>query len=142
MDTAEVAFDETVISDELAEISQVDIKELATTCVLSFFEDKQYESGGRIPRRELLRPEHIARILEYTPASKFVDGLSLIHDILSQNDPPDDFEQTTLVDWEIKLLNDLMAQSSKAGIPKSFAIGITLMNLQYCYGMTKWRIWS
>jgi hypothetical protein len=142
MDTAEVAFDETVISDELAEISQVDIKELAISCVVSFFEDRRYESGGRIPRRELLREHHIAKILEYTPASTFVDGLTLIHDILDQNDPPDDFEQSNLVDWEIKLMNDLMAQSSKAGIPKSFAIGITLMNLQYCYGMTKWRIWS
>lgn len=126
----------------MSEISQVDIKELAITCVISFFEKRQYESGGSIPRRELLREHHIAKILEYTPSSKFVDGLCLIHDILDQNDPPDDFEQSSLVDWEIKLLNDLMAQSSKAGIPKSFAIGITLMNLQYCYGMTKWRIWS
>ena len=141
MDT-ETAFDNSIISDELSEISQVDIRELAITCVQSFFENRQYESGGPIPRKEILRSHHIDRILEYTPAHKFVDGLSLIHNILDQNDPPDNFEKTNLVDWEVKFLNDLMAESSKAGIPKSFAIGITLMNLQYCYGMTKWGIWN
>ena len=142
MDTTEIAFDESIISDELAEISQIDIRELAVTCVKSFFESREYESGGLIPRRELLRSHNIDNILEYTPAHKFVDGLCLIHNILDQNKPPNDFEHNSLVDWEIKFINDLMTESSKAGIPKSFAIGITLMNLQYCYGMTKWRIWS
>jgi hypothetical protein len=129
------------VVDELSHVSQIDIKDLAVTCMLKFFEDKEYESGGRISRKELLKKEHLANILNYTPASNFVEGLCLLHEILSNNEPPEGYK-SDLVDWEVKLLNELLKESARAGVPKNFAIGITLMNLQYCYGMNKWRIWN
>lgn len=141
MDEFEV-FNES-LNDELDTISQVDIKELAIASAISFFENKEYECGGPIPRRELLRKTNILGILEFTPSHRFIDGLALLHEILDQNDPPSEgFEGSKLVDWRIQFLTELLAESSMSGVPKSFAIGITLMNLQYCYGITKWRIWS
>tara|TARA_Y100000034_G_scaffold43496_3_gene53107 strand:- start:28444 stop:28872 length:429 start_codon:yes stop_codon:yes gene_type:complete len=135
------SFDDS-FNEELEEISKVDVRELAISSILSFFEDREYESGGSIPRGVLLREENIGKIFRFIPAYMFVEGLDLIHEILDQNDPPDDFEESSLVDWEIKFLTELMQQSAKAGIPKAFAIGITLLNLEYCYGMSQWRIWN
>lgn len=140
MDEFEIFSDS--LNEELTEISQADIKELATASAISFFENREYESGGSIPRRELLRKENVRAILEFLPSHKFIDGLGLLHDILDQNDPPDDFEASELIDWQIQFLTKLLNETSRSGVPKSFAIGITLMNLQYCYGMTKWRIWN
>ncbi len=139
MDEFEVFSDS--LNEELNEISQADIKELAMASVISFFEDKEYESGGAIPRRELLRKDNILGIMEFLPSTRFIDGLGLLHDILDQNDPPDEFDGSNLVEWRIQFLTELLHESSRSGVPKGFAIGITLMNLQYCYGMTKWRIW-
>lgn len=140
MDDSEI-FDEP-ISTEIEEISQIDLRELSIKYILSFFENRQYETGGRIPHGELLRDENIATVLKFLPSFMFIEGLDEIHEILDKNEPPDDYEHSPLINWEVKFISELLAETAQSGIPKAFACGVILMNLKYCYGMSKWKIWS
>lgn len=114
------------------------IRQLVIDHILSFFKDREYESGGVIPRGELLRECNIDRVISFC---NFSEGLTEIHKILSSNEPPGDFEHNELVEWEVKFLNELLNEAARAGVPKALASGIIILNLQYCYGMVKWRIW-
>lgn len=145
MNQIEFSLDDLFV-EEFEEISHIDSRKLAINCILSFFKNREYKSGGFIPRGELLREENISKIFKYVPSDEkvatFIDGLDMIHEILCQNDSPKGFEDKKSIAWEIDFLNKLQLDSALAGVPKCFSIGITLLNLQYCYGMSKWSIWN
>jgi len=127
---------------ESEEVSQNDVREFAINCLLSFFERREYDSGGLIQRDELLREENIKIVADYSPSHMFQDGLGLLHEVLDQNKMPDHFVDHGIGGWEIQFLIKVLLDTSRAGISKNFAIGITLLNLRYCYGMTQWKTWN
>lgn len=123
--------------EDAVEMLEDDVRQLAITSILRFFEDKEYLSGGKIPERELLKEQNINIVSNTT----VLDGIDEIYEILELNDPPEGYEKYRK-EWQRRLLQDLFAEAGRKGIPKSFVAGISIICLDYCYGINKWTIWS
>jgi hypothetical protein len=144
-DYYEIDFDEMDESqgEECGEYVE-DLKSLAKHYIEIFFRDKKFYCGGRIPKHMLNDNKYVGYMLNLDVCNGMdmiyaaIGSDVVIEDFIEEDEEEDDDEisetNSSQIPDDVKRVLSLFDMCSKAGIPKQFAVGITIMYLELCDG--------
>ena len=96
----------------------------------SFFSGRRFHGGGPIRESDLYSADNI-EMLTVMVDEDFAIGVDAIHAFVERN--LDDFGPNDK-DRNIYMVNELLCECSRKGVPKHFAPGIALLYLEFCVG--------
>lgn len=110
----------------------LDIEKIAIDSISSFFANKKWFVGGKIPSRELYSNSSIETVLR----GQFDDiTFDFIHnECLIKIPQPKDFK-ITKIPWTVTFLLNLLNEMKQLGLPKDFQPGLLLLYFKFCKGM-------
>jgi hypothetical protein len=118
-------FDDDLLAGDIVK----DCTALAKQYVDSYFQDKDFHSGGEVPKHFL--HSRISQVLN-TDINR---GVKTAYKALEPTVAEEDrlrCKQFGVVTEDIKFVNEKLNELAVAGIPKVFAAGILLMYLEFC----------
>ncbi len=110
-----------------------DLRKLAVFYINSFFSDKAYFCGGPIPKKKLTSPRYLSLLLNLDVCN----GMHYIYDVIGSNYTDAQarcFEKQGKLPDDVTYAISLLDKCCKSGIPKCFAVGLTIMYLELCEG--------
>lgn len=96
----------------------------------NFFQDKKFYCGGPIPNTMLMSQLSITTVMSV----EFMSGIDMIYDVFKVNGlkPPKDYAED--IDYDIHYLLQLLNETKKCNVLRSFQSGMMLLYLKYCKG--------
>jgi hypothetical protein len=111
-----------------------DTKMLARYHIDTYFKDKQYYCGGQIPK-SLLQLERYITIVLNRDIHNSIDAIySAIGEDSNLNE--DELDRKGTVPNDVRRLITLLNMMAHAGIPREFHVGMVIMHLEICEGLT------
>lgn len=111
--------------------SPLDIKKFAIDCILTYFEDKHWYIGGKIPESELLSKDSIKTVLK----TQFdEETFSFIHEVCLPKIAQDPTYKES-IPWTIVCLISMLSEMGRLCIPKYCQPGIILLYFKFCKGV-------
>ena len=122
-----------------------DLKSLAKHYIDLFFRDKRFYCGGRIPKHMLNDPKYVSYMLNLDVCNGMdmiyaaIGSDVVVEDVIEEEDEDesdDEISETnsSQIPDDVRRVLSLFDMCSKAGIPKQFAVGLTIMYLELCDG--------
>ena len=110
----------------------LDIEKIAIDSISSFFANKKWFVGGKIPHCELYSNSSVKTVLR----GKFDDTtFDFIHnECLTRIPKPKDFK-VTKIHWTVTFLLKLLNEMKQLGLPKDFQPGLLLLYFKFCKGI-------
>lgn len=113
-------------------VHSVDLKELASHSLDSFFKTKSWFVGGPIPKKDLFSDDSIKTVLR-TP---FDDKtFTFLHEECLVKVPQASWYTETSVPWTVAFLIQLINEMKSLGLPKDFQPGLLLLYFKFCKGI-------
>jgi hypothetical protein len=106
-----------------------EVKYIAKEYIFSFFSDKNFFCGGRIPKRILLDNSHVLMVIEYDISR----SVQKAYDCLKEHSISKEFLGE--VTGDIRLVSSILNDLSISRVPQQFAGGMLLLYLKLVEGI-------
>lgn len=105
-----------------------EVRHIARDYMISFFKNKSFSEGGRIPTSLLLSNHNIMSVINYD----IINGVKEAYSLLGQEE---DSQESCDFPRDIKLVVHVLNELSEANIPQQFAGGMLLLYLKLVEGI-------
>ncbi len=111
-----------------------DIRALVTHYIDTFFSDKMFYCGGRIPKRFLHDPNRVTMVINYDISKGVLKAYKSLRSTIT-NEEVENARRIGDSTSDVKLVNETLKILARSGIPQQFAGGMMIMYLDFVEGV-------